>query len=349
MFFSILIPVYNTSEYLPECMDSVLSQSFHDFEVVLLDDGATDNSGQLCDEYAQKDDRVRVIHKQNEGLMMTRRRGFKEAKGDYFICVDSDDKLYDPQVLKKIHRQIEKTGCDLVLYNYVYGAGGGRPERPREILDYPDGYIFEGEEKTILYDRLLTTNFMNNIWIKCPSRAIVDIDTDYSVWKQEICRAEDLFQSFPVLDNAIKIGYVKEPLYFYRWAPDSISNKVKFEYYNAFRCIDNREDYYVKKWKIADDIKNRLIKQRIMRITDVICKCYFKCKSNNDVFRWKEFIRVVSKDPYYIYMLNDCDTSIILPYYRILHRMIISERILSAIIVIEGVSAISRMKRKKSR
>ena len=93
MFFSILIPVYNTSEYLPECMDSVLSQSFRDFEVVLLDDGSTDNSGQLCDEYAQKDDRVRVIHKQNEGLMMTRRRGFKEAKGDYFICVDVS--LYD--------------------------------------------------------------------------------------------------------------------------------------------------------------------------------------------------------------------------------------------------------------
>lgn len=347
MFFSILIPVYNTSEYLPECMDSVLSQSFRDFEVVLLDDGSTDNSGQLCDEYAQKDDRVRVIHKQNEGLMMTRRRGFKEAKGDYFICVDSDDKLYDPQALKKIHQQIENTGCDLVLYNYIYGAGGGRPERPREILDYPDGYIFEGEEKTILYDRLLTTNFMNNIWIKCPSRATVDIDTDYSVWKQEICRAEDLFQSFPMLDNATKIGYVKDPLYFYRWAPESISNKVKFKHYYAKRCVCYREDQYLEKWDLSEDIVERTKRIRVTNVTSYITSLYFVSKKNNKVDEWKRFALDVADDPFYINILEGCNLNKVLKYYRRLHSLIINKKINRAILLMETVSKVSRIKNRK--
>ena len=140
MFFSILIPVYNTTEYLPECMDSVLSQTFTDFEVVLIDDGSAEECAKLCDDYEKSNACVRVIHKQNEGLMMTRRRGFKEAKGEYFICVDSDDKLHDSRALEKIRSLIKSSGCDLVIYNYVYGAGGGRAETVRTVFDHKSGY-----------------------------------------------------------------------------------------------------------------------------------------------------------------------------------------------------------------
>ena len=120
MLFSVLIPVYNTSKYLDECINSVLSQTEKDFEIVLLNDGSTDNSGDICDSYAEKyPDFIRVIHKENEGLMMTRRRGFKEAKGDYFICLDSDDYLRDNNALLKIKKMIVEKGCDLVVYNYL--------------------------------------------------------------------------------------------------------------------------------------------------------------------------------------------------------------------------------------
>ena len=327
-------------------MDSILSQTFRDFEIVLLDDGSKDDSGLICDNYAQEHSQVRVIHKENEGLMMTRRRGFQEAQGEFFICVDSDDKLLDCRALEKIYSQIRKTNCDLVLYNYCYGAGGGRRERIREILDYPDGYVFEGKEKKILYDRLLTTNFMNNIWIKCPSRKIVDIDTDYSVWKKEICRAEDLFQSLPILDNATRVGYVKEPLYYYRWASESISNKVKFGYYDSFRCIDSRADFYVNKWQISNETIAQLINQRVLRINGIICKCYFKCKSNNDISKWKAFIQNISDDSYYINILNGSNSSDIILYYRLLHFLIIKKRINMAILLIENVSFFSKIKQR---
>ncbi len=346
MFFSILIPVYNTSEYLDECMESVLSQTFEDFEVVLLDDGSTDNSPKICDEYAQRDSRVRVIHKENEGLMMTRRRGFKEAKGDYFICVDSDDKLYDDKALEKIHSTIIGTGCDLVIYNYMYGEGGGRPQRVREVFDHPDGYVFEGEQKEEVYDKLLTTNYMNNIWIKCPSRNIVDIDADYSVYKERIRRAEDLFQSFPMLTNATRIGYVKDPLYYYRWAPDSISHKLKFVHYYAKKCVCEREDEYLKIWNVSEDIKERTLRIRVTNVTAYVTALYFMSKSKNIVNEWLDFANDISEEEFYINLLIGADPKKVLNYYKLVHSAIVKKRFKRAIFVMEAFSFVSRIKRK---
>ena len=350
MFFSILVPVYNTSEYLRECVESILSQTFSDYELVLLDDGSTDCSGGICDEYAGKYPNVRVIHKENEGLMMTRRRGFREAKGDYFICVDSDDKLWDNHALKKLHDMIRKTGCDLVIYNYIYSAGGGRPQRRSELLDCENGHVFAGEEKMRLYEKLLTSNNMNNMWIKCPARHVVDVDVDYSQWKQEICRAEDLFQSYPMLTNAKRIAYMSDPLYWYRWTPDSIGNKPKFHYCDAFKCIFLRENAYLNKWNVSAELRERAIRRRLTRFMDVICKCYFSCKRGGKVGEWKNFASSLADDPFFCNIMDGCDRNKVLKYYRLLHSLICDKRLQAAIFVIETTSAISNWKhgRKKN-
>ena len=90
---SVIVPVYNGEKYLHECIDSILNQSFTDFELLLVDDGSKDGSGQICDDYAKKDYRVQVIHKQNEGINATRRRGVQEAKGIWICFCDNDDSL----------------------------------------------------------------------------------------------------------------------------------------------------------------------------------------------------------------------------------------------------------------
>lgn len=90
---SVIIPVYNTEKYLPRCVDSVLGQSFQDFELLLVDDGSTDGSGFICDAYSEKDSRVSVFHKENGGVSSARNVGLKEAKGDWISFVDSDDEL----------------------------------------------------------------------------------------------------------------------------------------------------------------------------------------------------------------------------------------------------------------
>ena len=90
---SIIIPVYNTQQYLPRCIDSILSQSFTDFELLLIDDGSTDGSGKICDAYAEKDNRIRVFHKENGGVSSARNLGLNEAQGEWICFVDSDDEL----------------------------------------------------------------------------------------------------------------------------------------------------------------------------------------------------------------------------------------------------------------
>ena len=349
MFFSVLVPVYNTSEYLRECVQSILGQSFADYELVLLDDGSTDCSGAICDEYAAQYPNVRVIHKANEGLMMTRRRGFREARGDYFICVDSDDKLYDSRALEKIHDTIAKTGCDLVIYNYVYGAGGGRPERASDLLDVENGHIFEGDEKMRLYEKLLTSNSMNNMWIKCPARHVVDVDVDYSQWKQDICRAEDLFQSYPMLTNAKRVAYMAEPLYFYRWTPGSIGNNPKFQYCDALKCIYLRENEYLEKWNVSAAIRDKAICRRITGFVSVISNCYFACKRGQKLDEWKNFVSRLADDPFFQDILDGCSKEKVLKYYRLLHYLLCRKQLGAAIFAIETTSAISDWKhgRKK--
>lgn len=88
---TVIVPVYNVAELLPRCIDSLLNQKFTDYELLLIDDGSTDGSGVICDEYVQKDNRLKVIHKQNEGVSKTRNRGIEESRGTWITFVDSDD------------------------------------------------------------------------------------------------------------------------------------------------------------------------------------------------------------------------------------------------------------------
>lgn len=344
MFFSVLIPVYNTAPYLRECMQSVLNQTFRDYEIVLLDDGSTDDSGAICDEYREQyPSFVRVIHKQNEGLMMTRRRGFQEAKGEYFICLDSDDYLYDPSALDRIRDIIIREKCDLVLFDYIRGESAKKDDHRASLFDYETEYVFDDKER--VYERLLTSNQMNNIWLKCPHRSIVDIDVDYTVWKNEICRAEDLFQSYPMLNNAKRIGYIAEPLYYYRWAPNSISNKCKKEYYGALRRIYLREDDYLDKWSVNKEVKEKAFTRRITGICTVIIRSYFSDKKNGRLDDWKEFLTALSNDCFFTESISQSKSGNVILYYKLLCKLILENRIWQVMFLIDVVSFVTRIKK----
>lgn len=115
MTISIIIPVYNVEKYLRQCIDSVLSQTFQDFEIILVDDGSTDSSGEICDEYVTKDDRIRVIHKANEGVSIARNIGIEMTSGELLMFLDSDDFLY-PDALKVLYEASIETPCaDIII------------------------------------------------------------------------------------------------------------------------------------------------------------------------------------------------------------------------------------------
>lgn len=115
---SVIIPVYNVEKYLSECVDSVLKQTYENFEIILVDDGSTDGSGAMCNEYAARDSRIRVIHKANGGASSARNVGIGAAAGDYLYFPDSDDYI-TPDALEKLLNRAEKEDADLVFFDAV--------------------------------------------------------------------------------------------------------------------------------------------------------------------------------------------------------------------------------------
>lgn len=348
MLFSVLVPVYNTSKYLRQCIESVLVQTEKDYELILLDDGSTDDSGIICDEYADKYTFIRVIHKENEGLLMTRRRGFIEAKGEFCICLDSDDCLLTNKAFSKIRVMIEEKHCDMVIYDYIMGQEKKENGRIITVFDYPPGFVFEEKNKRFLYDKLLVGKFLNPLWIKVVARKIIDVGVDYSIWKDEIVRSqgEDIFQSFPILNAAQRVGYLKEPLYFYRWNNASISRNLRLEYYYSYRAIYRRADEYIKLWKIDPETQEQHRQKRIGIVMGILVTGLRERECSESM----RFIDMLSKDSFFRNIMNVKVKKSILPYYRILAFLIRNNMQHVTIWTIDIVSAISNMKhRKRSR
>lgn len=120
MFFSIIVPVFNVDQYIEECIDSILLQNCNDYELILIDDGSTDRSGEICDLYDEKYDQIVVIHKENGGLSDARNKGIEISKGEYILFIDSDDYLVDNTLLDGAKDfLIFQKNCDLLLFGFV--------------------------------------------------------------------------------------------------------------------------------------------------------------------------------------------------------------------------------------
>lgn len=266
MLVSFLVPVYNVEKYLRECIDSLLSQKGLPYEIVLLDDGSIDTSGSICDEYAMKyPNIVRVIHKENEGLLMTRRRGFQEAKGDWFICVDSDDYV-DSKLLERVSVIIKQYDCDMVMYNYQYVDDSGNKTSSR--LKLKDRTVYTEDNKKELYLTRLFTTSINNMWLRAIRRDIVDINADYSKCGiRNMC--EDAIQVLPLYTNTAKTVYIDESLYYYRKNEGSITGKISWETWRAINRSFVITEKYLDIWNITEEERKRFYTNQM----EVICNC----------------------------------------------------------------------------
>ena len=119
---SIIVPVYKAEAYLHHCLDSILAQTFTDWELLLVDDGSPDRSGVICDEYAAKDDRIIVFHKENGGVSSARQKGQDEAQGEYTIHADPDDWV-EPTMLEELYKKAKADDADMVICDYFSNTG----------------------------------------------------------------------------------------------------------------------------------------------------------------------------------------------------------------------------------
>jgi len=228
MKFSILVPVYNVEAYLKQCIESVVGQTYKNYELILVDDGSTDGSGALCDKYVKLyPEKVKVIHKKNQGLISARRVGIANATGDFCVFLDSDDYI-ETNLLKVLESYLSQDDClDMILYSYYYDRNGKKEERKRTVA--PDESVWEENNKKDVYEKLLFTTDITSIWTKAIRTSILKTDEIDYVQYYGKNMAEDLLQSLYPMTIAKKIMFIDRALYGYRINDESISRSFRPE------------------------------------------------------------------------------------------------------------------------
>ena len=217
---SIIVPVYNVQEYLERCINSIWQQTYQNLEIILVDDGSTDRSGQMCDEFAQKDPRIKVVHKENGGLSDARNAGLQQATGAYIGYVDSDDWI-EPQMYDTMYKACKRENADIAICRYHCAYEGAAEE--------------EGTNQQSVFDRETLLNIYicghndyvvyNSVWSKLFSRKLVE-DMVFPKGRN----SEDIMYTTRAFCRANKAVYIDS--FFYHYVIDragSIMNEKKTE------------------------------------------------------------------------------------------------------------------------
>ena len=224
---SVIVPIYKAESYLRKCIDGILLQTFTDFQLILVDDGSPDKSGEICDEYAQKDSRVVVIHKTNGGLTSARKYGMDHAKGEYSIHIDPDDWV-ELSLLEELYHEAVKINADMVICDFwehcnnevVYSRQKPKTLDNKEVM-------------TEMFTTLKGTMWNKLIRTSCYKQCNIQ-------FYEDLVLIEDLFLMFQFLLHPLKISYVPKALYHYErnTNPNSLTmaNGERFKGYSDGIC-----------------------------------------------------------------------------------------------------------------
>lgn len=231
--FSVNVPVYNAEKFIHQCIDSILNQTFTDFEVNLINDGSPDNSGAICDEYAQKDSRVHVFHNKNQGSFATRVFAINHSYGEYCIFCDSDD-YYDPCYLERANEVLNEEPCD-ILYFYHEPVIDG--VRKKGTPHWNERRVFTGEGKKEFYTAMMTSTDFNSLNTKAVKTQLYKSDTIDAQKYSFVKNGDDFLQSLYPVFNAEKIVFVPECYYNYRMHSESLTHKVDPNIYKSIFAV----------------------------------------------------------------------------------------------------------------
>lgn len=216
---SIIVPVYNVEYYLKQCLDSVINQTYKDIEIILIDDGSTDNSGKICEEYAKKDARIKFFRQKNKGLSAVKNRGIETASGDYIMFIDSDD-YADVQLCEKLLDALTEQDSDMAVCHYSYIGDDG------ELLSTSD---FGGYRP--FPDSVLTGNdYIESI---CRYGSMICVVSWNKIYKKSVFKnlrfaegklSEDELIIHHIADACSRIAIISGQYYYYRIRKGSITN-----------------------------------------------------------------------------------------------------------------------------
>ena len=207
---SVIVPVYKVENYLDECVASIVKQTYRNIEIILVDDGSPDNCPKMCDEWAKKDDRVKVIHKANGGVSSARNVGIEQAQGEYICFVDSDDYILE-DYCEKMLNEMNKHNADIVICDLL---DNGVPEY--KLIS------------TLVLDMANKDNFIDvykNYQFLSPVNKLFKKDLIKTKFPVGVKYGEDEIFNLAYFDNVAKVAVIPDALYFYRYNPQSVTHE----------------------------------------------------------------------------------------------------------------------------
>ena len=249
-YISIIIPVYNTEKYITRCLQSILAQTYQDFEIIIVDDGSSDNSINICKEYAMKSSKIRIIQIENSGLSVARNIGIKNAKGNYICFIDSDDYI-DLFLFEKVVSCLQSYECDIVKFTSIVTSG---EDIKKESPNY-DVEIYNTSEALREYFYGNEIKLRVQVWSGVYNKSLF-INLEFPPGKA----FEDSYITPQLLAKAQKIVYMGYPGYFYFMRADSIMHtgitESKIAAYDVYKVLYEKvcknfpefENYICEKW-----------------------------------------------------------------------------------------------------
>ncbi len=302
--FSIIVPIYNSEKYLSDCINSLLNQNYTDYEIILVDDGSTDNSGKIIDSF--ESDKVKVIHKENGGQISARVEGFKASSGEYILFVDSDDEISD-NMLYTLNGYISKFRPDCIIFGLETFNNDGVLSTTK--AQFSKATIIN--EKSDLMEIVLNDYGYNSVCRKAIRREFID-NIDLTAF-HNIRFAEDLLESLEIYENAKNFLFIPEILYKYRINENSVTHSAnikssKFDFIvreETFKYIERLDCFNKKQLKDYRGYCIKLLVETLMQIADFDSpkkekiKIFKKIKNTdyyqNRIYRQKYNIRKVGK------------------------------------------------------
>ena len=252
--FSIVVPVYNVEQYLEKGVNSILSQTYHDFEMILVDDGSTDSSGHLCDRFAQKDQRIKVIHKSNAGVSAARNTGIEQAGGEYICFIDSDDWI-ENNYLQRIDEEIDD--FDILFFGSVWHYEDGTS---RSLCFHQSEYRNDVHEAIFhLLENNIDINYFGFTWNKVFRKDI--IERYHLRFMENLAISEDEVFTLAYCNHIQSLKIIDSSLYHYLWKSQGLTHKKRKSkewllladsFQKLLDGIENKDLIHYYKYRIAN-------------------------------------------------------------------------------------------------
>ena len=275
---SIIVPIYNIRQYLDKCLSSIITQSYQNLEIILVDDGSTDESGTICDKYAACDKRIKVIHKRNGGLVSARKEGIKAAAGIYIGFVDGDDYI-EPEMYEMLVRSIEEMQVDFVHSGYFKNDGQNFSVKYREKYIFKDRKSREEFIKRQILDPTDNQSVSPSIWSKLFRRDF--LKEVYMGMQDNLSYGEDLWCLCSCVMKCSSFGTVPESWYHYVKRDTSICNERNVEniqretqLYTALKKMFAEHGAYAE---LKEDLERFYLRNMLAcmkQLTNTLCPVY---------------------------------------------------------------------------